>query len=70
MTHPQKKIFWGCFSFQGAGALYPGMMNAEKYSELVRQKVLREMERMFPAGGGIFQQDLAPCHSAKSEENI
>ena len=67
VIHPQKKIFCGCFSFQGAGPLYPvtGMMNAEKYSELVRQKVLREMERMFPAGGGIFQHDLAPCHSAK-----
>jgi len=49
---PKKKMFWGCFSFQGVGPLYPvtGMMNAEKYNELVRQKVLREMERTFPAG--------------------
>ena len=23
------------------------------------------MERTFPNGGGIFQQDLAPCHTAK-----
>jgi len=60
-------MFWGRFSFQGVGPLYPvtGMMNAEKYSELVRQKVFREMERTFPAGGGIFQQDLASSHSAK-----
>jgi len=37
----------------------------KNYSELVRQKVFREMELTFKAGGGIFQQDLAPCHSAK-----
>jgi len=45
VKHLQKKIFWGCFSFQGGGLLYPvtEMMNAEKYSELVRQKGLREM---------------------------
>jgi len=60
-------MFWGYFSFLGVGPLYPvtGMMNAEKYSELVRQNVFREMERTFLAGGGIFQQDMAPCHSAK-----
>jgi len=47
------------------------MMNAEKYSELVRQKVFREMEWTFPAGWGIFQQDLAsPFHSVKKEKKV
>ena len=58
VKHPQKKMFWDCFSFQGVGPLYPvtGMMNAEKCSELVRQKVFREMELTFKAGGGISQE--------------
>jgi len=40
-------MFWGYFTFHRVGSLYPvtGMMNAEKYSEVMRQKVVREMER-------------------------
>ena len=26
---------------------------------------MRDMEIAFPGGGGIFQHDLAPCHSTK-----
>lgn len=60
-------MFWGSFSFEGVGSLFPctGMMNAEKYIGVIQQKVVRDMERAFPTGGGIFQQDLAPCHTAK-----
>jgi len=41
------------------------MMNADKYIGVIQQKVVRDMERAFPSGGGIFQHDLAPCHTAK-----
>ena len=40
-------------------------MNADKHIEVIWGKVVRDMERIFPNGGGIFQQDLAPCHTAK-----
>jgi len=60
-------MFWGCFNFHCVGSLYPvtWMMNAKKYSEVVRQKVVTEMEWTLIAGKGVFQQDLTPCHSAK-----
>ena len=41
------------------------MMNADKYIEVIQCKVVKGMKRAFPNGGGIFQQDLAPCHTAK-----
>ena len=49
------------------GSLFPvqGMMNADKYIEAIHRKVVKDMEREFPNGGGFFQQDLAPCHVAK-----
>jgi len=41
------------------------MMNTGKESEVVWQNVVREMEWTLAAGGDIFKQDLAPCHSEK-----
>ena len=65
VKHPEKKMFWGCFSFSGVGTLSPieGMMNSARYTELIRRKVTRDMQRAFPEGGGVFQQDL--LHASK-----
>lgn len=52
----------------GVGRLHvvEGMMNGEKYKEVLRQKLLPTMATLFPGGGSIFQDDNAPCHrSAK-----
>ena len=40
-------------------------MNADKYIEVIQCKVVKGMKKAFPNGGEIFQQDLAPCHTAK-----
>ena len=40
-------------------------MNADKYIEAIQCKVVKDMKRASPNKGGIFQQDLAPCHTAK-----
>ena len=68
VKHPQKKMFWGCFSYSGVGSLCPieGMMNATQYAGIIQGKVLNDMEEAFPDGRGIFQHDLAPCHTAKN----
>ena len=72
VKHPQKKMFWGSFSFNGVGSLYPvsGMMNADKYIDVIQHKVVRDMQTAFPDGRGIFQQDLAPCHAAKKVKKV
>ena len=47
-------------------------MNADKYINVVNHKILntmRDMQIAFPDGGGIFQHNLAPCHSAKKIRN-
>ena len=65
-------MFWGIFSFKSIGSRFTvkGMTNADKYIEVIQGKVVRDMERAFPNGGGIFQQDLAPCHTAKKVKSF
>ena len=72
VKYPVKKMFWRSFSFKSIGSLFTikGMMNANKYIEIIQGKVVRDMERAFPNEGGIFQQDLAPCHTAKKSEKV
>ena len=67
VKHPPKQMFWGSFSYYGVGSLLPieGMMNAEKYIEVVKKKVIADLANAFLDGSGVFQQDLAPCHKAK-----
>ena len=65
VKHPQKKMFFGCFSYAGVGSLFPleGMMNSDRYIDVIK-KVIPNLKNAFP-GEGIFQQDLAPCHTSK-----
>ena len=60
-------MFWGCFSIQGPGTLRPvdGMMNSDKYINVLQHKLVPEMMKIFPNNDGIFQQDLTPCHTSK-----
>ena len=60
-------MFWGCFSYYGVGPLksVEGMMNFEKYLDVLTKKVILEMARKFPEGSGIFQQDFPPCHTCR-----
>ena len=72
VKHTQKKMLWGSFSFNGLGSLYPcsGIMNADKYIDVVNHKVMRNMQIAFPDCAGIFQHDLAACHSAKKMQKV
>lgn len=67
VKHPTKKMFWGCFSVHGPGPLFPvdGMMNSDKYIEVITRKVVPTLKTLWPSGDGIFQQDLAPCHKSR-----
>ena len=65
MKHPHKKMFWGCFSAEGTGALVPidGMMNSQTNLPILDRRVTQELEKI--GQNAIFQQDSAPCHKAK-----
>ena len=67
VKHPEKKMFWGSFTVHGPGALDPvtGMMNSDRYIDVLTRKVLPQLNKDFPTGDGIFQHDLAPCHTSK-----
>ena len=70
VKHPQRKRC--CFSCYEVGPLKPveGMMNSEKYLDFLKKKVIPEMARKFPESSGIFQQDLAPCHTSRKVKNF
>ena len=69
---PLKRMFWGSFSYNGMGSLYPvkGMMNSQQYIDVINQKVTKDMEEAFPQGGGIYMHDSAPCHKAKKVAEV
>ena len=71
IKHPEKKMFWGSFSFHGVGSLRPveGMMRSAQYIDVIETKAIPEMQKAFPDGSGVFQQDLAPCHTSKIVTN-
>lgn len=78
VKHPQKKMFWGCFTFEGPCSLVPvdGMLKSDEYIKILKSRVVPQLQKKFPHGNGVFQQDLAPCHTAKKvktffeQENI
>ena len=47
VKHPQKKMFCGCFSYNGVGGLLPveGMMNSDKFIDVLRRRLVPEMEK-------------------------
>ena len=55
VKNPLKKMFFGSFRFKSVESLFPvkGMINADKYIEVIQRKVMRDMERAFPYGRGI-----------------
>ena len=72
IKHPLKKMFWGFFSYYGVGGLHivEGMMRGPQYIEVLQRRVVPELKKRFPDGSGIFQQDLAPCHTSKLVKNF
>ena len=65
-------MFWGSFTATGPGRLIfiEGMMNSDKYKATLQSHLLAVLERDFPDGDGIFQQNLAPCHTSKKMRRL
>ncbi|KAI6658210.1 hypothetical protein LOD99_15479 [Oopsacas minuta] len=68
VKHPEKVMFWCCFSAQGTGQLHicEGMMNSAKYMDVIDSRIKPQLQEHFPNGDYVLQQDLAPCHTCKA----
>ena len=55
-------MFWGSFDAKGTGRLInvEGMMNSDKYKAVLLTHLLPTMQRDFPDGDGVFEQNIAP----------
>ena len=65
---PQSVMVWGAMSSAGVGPLcfLRVTVNAVVYQEILENFMLPSAERLFGDAEFVFQQDLAPAHSAKS----
>lgn len=71
MKHPVSVMVWGCMTTNGIGrlAIVDGTLNAKKYQDTILEaKLLPTISDLFEddVERCIFQQDGAPCHTAKS----
>ena len=65
---PTSIMIWGCISAHGMGDFHTieGRLKASGYIGILEAKLLPLTTRLFPDGNFSFQQDNAPCHTARS----
>lgn len=61
-------MVWGMFSWQSLGPfiIVEGTMDQQKYASVLADHVHPYMQIVFPQQDGIYQQDNATCHTARS----
>ena len=62
IKHPQRRCFWGCFSYFGIGSLYPveGMMYSPQYIEVISRKVVPELKKICSLMDPAFYNKIDP----------
>ncbi len=65
---PQSAMIWGAMSSAGVGPLcfLKTNVTAPVYQDILEHFMLPSADQLFKAADFIFQQDLAPAHTAKS----
>lgn len=65
---PQSVLIWGAMSSAGVGPLcfIKSRVNAAVYQEILEHFMLSSADELYGDADFIFQQDLAPAHTAKS----
>ncbi|KAL1261076.1 hypothetical protein QQF64_008903, partial [Cirrhinus molitorella] len=65
---PQSVMVWGAMSSAGVGPLcfLRSKVNAAVYQEVLEHFILLAADQLYGDADFIFQQDLAPAHSAKA----
>ncbi len=68
---PQSVMIWGAMSSAGVGPLcfFKTNVTAPVYQEMLEHFVLPSADQLFKDADFIFQQDLAPAHTAKSTKS-
>ncbi len=68
---PQSVMIWGAMSSPGVGALcfLKTNITAPVYQEILEHFMLPSADQLFKHADFIFQQDLAPAHTAKSTKS-
>ena len=60
-------MVWGCIARNGFGRLHKidGNVNVQHYLKILKNGAIQSMQHFFGDQPAIFQQDNAPCHTAK-----
>ncbi|KAI2658805.1 Transposable element Tcb2 transposase [Labeo rohita] len=68
---PQSVMIWGAMSSAGVGPLcfLKAKVTAPVYQEILEHLMLPSADQLFKDADFIFQQDLAPAHTAKSTKS-
>lgn len=68
---PASVMIWGCMSSKGVGQLQfiDGTVNSSKYIQILENNLLPSISNLVDLDEFIFQQDGAPCHTAKITKN-
>ncbi len=68
---PQSVMIWGAMSSAGVGPLcfFKTNLTAPVYQEILEHFMLPSNDQLFKDADFIFQQDLAPAHTAKSTKS-
>ncbi len=69
---PQSVMIWGSMSSAGGGPLcffLKTNVTAPVYQEMLEHFMLPSADQLFKDADFIFQQDLAPAHTAKSTKS-
>ncbi len=71
MKFPQSVMIWAAMSSAGVGPLcfLKSTVNAAIYQEILEHFVLPSADKLYGDGDFIFQQDLAPAHTAKGTKS-
>ncbi len=71
MKFPQSVMIWAAMSSAGVGPLcfLKSTVNAAIYQEILEHFMLPSADKLYGDADFIFQQDLAPAHTAKSTKS-
>ncbi len=72
MKFPQSVMIWAAMSSAGVGPLcfLKSTVNAAIYQEILEHFMLPSADKLYGDADFIFQQDLAPAHTAKGTKSL